>query len=288
MSKFIDTLFDAAAPNAEPGQTFTSSQGPNVMPQRGKFLDHFKMSLFGDVATAPVVLETAVAALSQFTFKAGQETRIQLNLADMIAVMAAYYKTLPAVWENTDNTGTTYVLGVKVPVHETMDPNTTYSWSANYSAQTNFSVVKLVLEAIYLSTPSTEHPKILVPISWTTPGSTGMSAINARLQNLGNLVGLILFTPTRLSDGLDVMDIQRLQLVESGRQTSLLSVTNAKNILGQSDYEALGPIGEVLIDYAYWDFSDDPIDVKAGYLEFIADVQATSGATRLIPIIAKG
>ena len=46
-------------------------------------------------------------------------------------------------------------------------------------------------------------------------------------------------------------------------------------------------MGEVLQNYSYWDFSDDPIDVKAGYLEFIADVQATSGAVRLIPIIEK-
>ncbi len=287
MSKFIDTIFDAASPSAEPGNTFATNQGPNILPPRGKFLDHFRISLFGDVTVAPVTLETALAALSQFTFKAGQETRIQLSASDILAVMATFYKELPAVWENTDSAGTTYCLGLKIPIHETIDPSTTYSWSATYAAQTNFSAVKLCIEAVYLSSPSAEHAKIIVPISYTTPGSTGMSAVNARLQNLGNLIGLMLFTPTRLSDGLDVMDIQRIQLVESGKQTSMLNVANAKNILGQSDYEALGPIGEVLIDYAYWDMSDDPIDVKAGYLEFIADVEATAGATRLIPIIAK-
>ncbi len=287
MSKFFDTLFDASAPSAEIGQTFTASQGPNVMPQRGKFLDHFKMSVFGDVATAPVTIETVAAVLSQFTFKAGQETRIQLSLADMIAVMATYYQELPAIWENTDSTGTSYILGVKVPVHETMDSNTTYTWSATFATQTNFTVTKLCIEAVYLSTPSAEHPKILVPLSWTTPGSTGMSAINARLQNQGSLIGLLLFTTTRLSDGLDVMDIQRIQLVESGKQTSMLNVANAKGFVGASEYGALDPLGEILIDYAYWTFADDPIDVKTGYLEFIADVEATSGATRLIPIIAK-
>lgn len=284
---FIDTLFDAAAPSAEPGAAFTANQGPNVMPPRGTFLDHFKISLFGDVASAPVTLEGAVGALSQFTFKAGQETRIQLSMQDMLAVMAAFYKQLPKVWENTDSTGTTYLLGVKIPVHETIDRNTTYSWSANYTAVSNFSVVKLVIEAIYLDAASSEKPKIIVPISWTTPGATGMSAINARLQNLGNMIGLLLFNTTVLSDGLDVMEIQRLQLVESGKQTSQLNVANAQNLLGQSDYEALGPIGETLQNYAFWDFSQEPFNVKDKYLEFIADVEATSGATRLIPIIAK-
>ena len=287
MSKYTDSLFDAAAPNAEPGNTFTANQGPNVLAPRGVFLDHFKMTIFGDVATAPVTIETVAAVMSQFTFKAGQETRIQLGLQDLIAVMATYYGVLPKIWENTDNTGTSYIAGVKIPVHEVIDKNTTYSWSANYSAQTNFSVVKMVLEAIYLSTAPAKKPLILVPISWTTPGSTGMSAINARLQNLGNMIGLLLFNTTLFSDGLDVTEVQRLQLVESGRQTSMLNTLNAQNIEGQADYGDLAPMGEVLQNYSYWDFSDDPIDVKAGYLEFIADVQATSGAVRLIPIIEK-
>lgn len=287
MTIFIDTLFDAAAPNAEPGNTFTSNQGPNVMPPKGVFLDHFKMTIFGDVATAPVTIETVSLVMSQFTFKVGAETRIQLGLQDLIAVMSVFYGVLPQIWENSDNTGTSYIAGVKIPVHETIQPNTTYSWSANYSAQTNFTVVKMVLEAVYLSANPGKKPLILVPISWTTPGSTGMSAINARLQNLGNLIGLLLFNTTLFSDGLDVAEIQRIQLVENGKQTSMLNVLNAHNIEGQADYGDLAPMGETLQNYAYWDFSADPINVADKYLEFIADVEATSGATRLIPIIEK-
>lgn len=287
MSKYIDSLFDASAPNAEPGQTFTASQGPNVMPPRGVFLDKFRMTIFGDVATAPVTIETVAAAMSQFTFKAGQETRIQLNFQDMIAVMAAYYRKLPKIWENSDNTGTSYIAGVEIPVHEVIDRNITYSWSANYASQTNFTVVKMVLEAEYLSVAPAKKPKIIVPISWTTPGSTGMSAINARLQNLGSMIGLLLFNTTLYSDGLDVTEVQRLQLVESGKQTSMLNTLNSQNFEGQCDYGDLAPIGETLQNYTFWDFTEDPINVKDQYLEFIADVQATSGAVRLIPIIEK-
>lgn len=287
MSKYIDPIFDAAAPSAEPGQTFTASQGPNVLAPRGAFLDHFKMSIFGDVAAAPVTIETVAAVMSQFTFKAGQETRIQLNLQDLIALMAVYYNELPVVWENTDNTGTSYIAGVKIPVNETIDKNITYTWSATYAAQTNFSVVKLVLEAVYLDQATGAKPVIIVPISFTTPGSTGMSAVNARLQNLGNLVGLLLYNTDVFSDGIDITDVQRIQLVESGKQTSLLNAFSARAFRGSEQYGTLLPLGETLSNYSYWTFKDSPINVKDQYLEFIADIETASAAVRIIPIIEK-
>lgn len=283
---YIDTLFDAAAPSAEPGNTFTANQGPNVIPVKGAYLDHFEISLFADVGTA-TVLETAVTYLSQFTFKAGQETRIQLNAVDLIALMAAFYKELPRTSPD-GSSNNIFCFGIKVPVQEAIQQGVTYTWAANYTAVTNVTVNKLVLQAVWLnSVPQNKPAVIAVPVSWTTPGATGMSAVNARIQNLGNLLGLLVFVTTNITQSSDVAGIQRIQLVENGKQTSLLSGPNGSRMLGMSAYDVSGPLSEVLMNYYYWSFELEPIDVHAGYLEFIADVEATSDADRLIPIVLK-
>ncbi len=286
MAKFLQTLFDAAAPSAEIGAAFTANQGPNVIPPNGTYLDHILLSITGDIATAAVAVETFMLALSQFTLKAGQETRIQLNGPDLVALMAAFYHELPSCGPDS-STGNDWVFGIKIPVQETIQQGVTYTWSATYAAQTNTTNVKMCVQAVYLSSANGKVPVIAVPISFTTPGSTGMTSINARLQNLGSLIGLLLQQTTNFGNASDVYDIQRIQLVESGKQTSMLSVANGQKLAGQWGFSIAAPLSELLSVYSYFPFDDDPLDVSAGYLEFIADVETVSEAVRLIPIVLK-
>ncbi|MDE1925359.1 MAG: hypothetical protein KGH79_04255 [Patescibacteria group bacterium] len=285
---YRDVLLDGANPGGNLGQAFSANIQSTQIAPKGNFLDHLIISIKGTVGTAPVTVETALAALSQFTFKAGQETRIQLNGRDLVALCAAYYGQLPGmVWENTDNTGSTFVMSIKVPIQETIDKSLAYTYSMNYTAQTNFSSVLVAMTAVYLNDAKGRVPVIAVPIPYTTPGSTGSTSVGARLTNLGNLIGVLVFNTTTPSDGADLFDIQRLQLVESGKQTSLLLAANSDPLIGISQYQTLQPLGEALALYSYWSFKDEPIDVKAAYLEFIADVETASEATRIIPIIEK-
>lgn len=283
---YIDTLYDAAPPSAEPGLTFTANQGPNVLAAKGAYLDHFEMSLFADVGTA-TVFETAINFMTQFTFKAGQETRIQLGFNDLVALMAAFYKENPkASVDGSSNS--VFCFAVKIPVQEVIQQGTTYTWAANYTAVTNVTVNKMVLQAVYYNAaPANAKPVIVVPTSWTTPGSTGVTSINARFQNLGDMIGLIVYNTTQIGSASDVADIQRIQLVENGKQTSLLSAANGERLVGTGVYGSSDPLSELLHPYDFWNFSAEPLNVADGYVELQADVETASEATRIIPIILK-
>lgn len=288
MSQFRDVILDGANPGGNLGAGFAANINATQIVPKGKYLDYLLIGLKGTVSTAAVTLEAFTGVLSQFTFKAGQETRIQLSMHDLIALMAAVYKQLPFAWENTDNTGSDFILGLKVPIWETIDPNTAYTYSAQYTAVTNITSPVLSITAVYEdSAPSGQTPIIAVPVNYTTAGATGSTSINARLTNLGSVKGLLVFNTTAPIDGADLYDIQRIQLVESGKQTSLLTAACQDPLHGVSQYVSLLPFGEVLQPYQYYDFSPSPLDAKAGYVEFIVDVETVSEATRLIAIITK-
>lgn len=285
---YRDTLQDGANPGGNLGAAFAANIASTQITPKGAFLDHFVLSIKGVVGTAPVTIATALKALSQFTFKAGQETRIQLSGLDLLALHAAYYGHLPLAWQNTDNTGSTFVLGLKIPIQEVIDSTLTYTYSAQYTAQTNFATPVLSLTAVYLNAaPANAKALIVVPVPFTTPGATGATAVGATLQNLGTMIGLLLFNTTAPSDGADLYDIQRVQLIESGKATSILLTANPDVLPGISGFADGTNMGKALSAFSYWDFSAEPYDVKTAFMQFTADVETVSEATRLIPIIHK-
>lgn len=284
---YRDVIMDGANPGGNLGQAFSANINATQITPKGTYLDHLILGIKGTVGTAAVTLESALGVVSQFTFKAGQETRIQLNARDLVALMAAFYGELPFAWENTDATGSTFILGIKVPIQETIDKNLSYTYSVNYTAVSDFSSVLLSMTAVYLNDAKGRKPVVVVPIPYTTAAATGNTSVNARLTNLGMLQGLLVFNTTAPSDGLDLYDIQRIQLVEDGKQTSLLTAANADPLYGQHEYGTLLPFGETLQPYQYWTFADEPIDVMSHYLELIVDVETVSEATRIIPIVQK-
>lgn len=284
---YRQVLQDGTNPGGNLGVAFAANINATQIVPQGAFLDHLILGLQGTVGTAPVTLKTALLSISQFTLKAGQETRLQLSGQDLLALAMAVYGKKPFAWQNTDNTGNTFILGLKIPVFEKIDPTISYTYSFTYAAQTNFTSPTLALTAVYLNNAPSKSPIIAVPIPFTTPGATGTTSIGSRLTNLGQLAGLLLFQTTAPADGAVLYDIQRVQIVESGKQTSLLHTACPDILPGISDFVDGGNFGKALQSYSYWDFSDEPFDVKTAYLEFIADIEVISEATRLIPIIYK-
>ena len=284
---FRDVVLGGANPGNTLGQSFAANINATQLTPKGKYLDYLLIGLKGAVSTAPVTIATALSAISQFTFKAGQETRIQLNGRDLLALMAAFYKQMPFAWQNTDNTGSTFVLGIKVPIQEVIDSNVAYTYSFNYTAQTNFASAVLTMTAVYKDSDGGKKPIIAVPVAYTTPGATGSTSVNARVTNLGKMAGLLIFNTTAPSDAGDIYDIQRVQVVENGKQTSLLDTASPDPLHAIAGYADSSRFGVALQPYAYWEFNDEPLNVKDGYVEFIVDVETVSEATRLIPIIVK-
>lgn len=282
-----DVLLDGTNPGGNLGAAFTANINATQINPKGAYLDHFILGINGTVGTAPVTIKTALAALSQLTIKAGQETRIQLSGVDLVALMAAFYHEQPFGWQNTDNTGTTFALGIKIPFQETIQSGVSYTYSATYAAQTNYTAVTLSLTAVYLNTAPAAKAIVVVPIPFTTPGATGATAVGTTLTSLGNLLGLLMFNTTAPSDGANLYDIQRLQMIENGVQTSLLLTSNPDILPGIAGYADGTNFGKTLQNYVFWDFSPEPYDVMSKIMQFNADVETISETTRLIPIIQK-
>ena len=284
---FLDVIKDGADPGATLGAAFTASMPETQLVAKGKFLDHFLLSLNGTVSTAAVALETFAGLLNPFAFKAGQETRIQLRARDLIALMAFMCGRVPRAWENTDNTGSDFILGIKIPIQEVIDPAQVYSWLATRVAQTNISVETLALEAVYLDDAKGKKPIIAVEMPYTTAGAAGYTNIGVELPALGKMIGLLIFNTTIPTDGTFLHSIQRVQMLEGGKATSKfpLSVMNGMmtGIAGGTN----PPLADVLNPYATIDFRDEPIDLKTGKISFSVDVEAVSEATRFIAVIEK-
>lgn len=287
MTTFYDVLADGADPGANLGRAFTASITETSIPIKGEYMDHMLMGIRGAVTTAAVAIETFAGVLTPFTFKVGQETRIQLRLRDLIAVMAWYYGDTPIMWENTDNTGQDFVLGVKIPIQETMNREQTYTWSATRVAVTNIGSEELALQAVYNSNPKQKKPVVAVELPYTTGGATGYTQLGVQVPPLGKIIGLIVFNTTIPTDSASAFSVQRIQILEDGAATSkLLGATSG--LLGSSPSDAtLSPINDLLSPYQAWDFRDDPLDAVGKAVTFAVDVQATTSATRFIAVIEK-
>jgi hypothetical protein len=287
MTTFYDVLADGADPGANLGRTFTASLTETTIPVKGTYIDHMLIGVKGVVTTAAVAIETFAGLVTPFTFKVGQETRIQLRLRDLIAVMAWYYGDTPLMWENTDATGSDFILGIKVPIQETVNKDQTYTWSATRVAQTNISSEEFALQAVYNSNPKAKKPIVAVELPYTTAAASGYTQLGVQVPPLGKIIGLMIFNTAFPNDGSGTFSIQRVQILEDGASTSkLLGATSG--FLGSSASDAtLTPINDLLSPYQVWDFRDDPIDAVGKAITFSVDVETTSSATRLIAIMEK-
>ena len=282
-----DTIRDGADPGATMGADFTASLTEAALNPKGKYLDHFLLSLNGTVGTAAVVIETFAGLLIPFTFKVGSETRIQLRARDLVALMTFFYNRTPQIWENTDATGSDFIMGIKIPIQEVIDAAQSYTYAATRVAQTNISVETLALTAVYYDDAKGRKPIVAVELPYTTAAATGYTQLGVELPPIGKMIGLLVFQTIGPSDGLFVSSIQRFQLQENGQNTSKAPASILAT-LGSGIFDGtLSPLADMLKYYNAIDFRDEPIDLKAKKVTFSVDVEDASDATRFIAIIEK-
>lgn len=282
-----DQIYDAAESGATPGRVFTASINDEQIVPKGAFLDHFLMGLKGAVATAAVAIETFAGLLSTYTFKSGAETRIQLSGRQLVALMAFFYNQLPLIWENTDATGNDFILGIKVPIQETITSERPLSHSATRTPQTNISTETLAIYGAYLSDAKGKKPIHAVAIPYTTAAAAGLTNLGVKLPSIGKLIGLIIQQSTVFADGVITQSINHVQIIEDGLVSNYLPAAGGCNLGPVRTVGILDPMDDLLKVFSAWDFREEPIDLKGKTIELKVDVQETSVATSIIPVIER-
>lgn len=286
MARF-SSIYDGADPGGTPGRVFTASIGQETIVPDDKFLDHLLMGLKGAVSTAAVAIEDFVGVLSEYNFKAGSETRIQLNMRQLVALMLFYYGDLPMIWENTDNTGNDFVNGVKVPIQETVDATRPLSHSATRTAVTNIGTETLAISGVYYKDNKGKKPIHAVRVPFTTAASTGYDQLGVTLPPIGDLIGVIVQQVAVFADGNIDISVQRLQMNVNGQPHSKLNAAAHSGGWAGRSVGVLDPMDDLLNPFSMWDFREDPIDLTKDKVEFAVDVEDTSDAITLIPVILK-
>lgn len=285
---FYDELvLQGADPGANLGAAFTASIAERELVPKGKYLHELTIGLKADTATAAVTLPTFLDVLNPFIFKVGQETRIQLRGRDLIALNILMYGSVPSFWSADTISDDAKVLGLKVPIWETIQANTSYSWSATRVAQTNVSGEVIELAARWSDKSLVSNPIYAVEQPFTTAGATGRTNLNIQLPKLGNLIGMLVFNTTAPTNVADSASVQRLQLYMNGVRGSQFNVGTRGFVAGFNQDNQSLLMQDVYSNYMFIDLRDDPIDVKGQNVEVEVDVQATTSAVRLIPIIQK-
>jgi len=286
MAKF-DAIYDGADPGGTPGRVFTASIGDETIVPVGKFLDHLLIGLKGAVATAAVAIEDFVGVLSEYNFKAGSETRIQLSFRQMIALMNFYYGDLPFIWENTDATGNDFVGHVKLPIQELVDPSRPLHHSATRTAATNIGTETLAITGVYYNDAKGKRAVHAVRIPFTTAGAAGYDQMGVTVPPIGELIGVIIQQAAVFADGNIDVSVQRVQMNVNGQPHSKLNALAGSGGWAGKSVGVLDPMDDLMNPFVFWDMREDPIDLTANKVEFALDVEDVSDAITLIPVVLK-
>lgn len=285
MGFFDELVYQGADPGGNLGGAFTASISERELTTKAAYLHEFLIGLKCDTATAAVTMPTFLDLLQPFIFKAGQETRIQLRGRDLVALNIFLYGSVPLFWAADTTSDDAKIMGLKVPIWEQIDRQKTYSWSATRVAQTNCSGEVLELAARWSDKTLNPKPIYAVEQPFTTAGATGRTNLNIQLPKLGNLIGLILFNGQAPTNTADAAAVQRVQFYLNGIRSSQFNVGTRGFATGfNQDNQAL-LMQDVYNAYSFIDLREDPIDAKGQNIEIEVDVEATSTAARLIPII---
>lgn len=286
MAKIV-SIYDGPDPGATPGRVFTASVGDETIVPEGKFLDHLLMGLKGAISTAAVAIEDFVGVLSEYNFKAGSETRIQLSLRQLCALMLFYYGDLPMIWENTDNTGNDFVFGLKIPIQEVVDPSRPLHHSATRTAVTNVGTETLAISGVYFGDAKGKRAINAVRIPFTTAASAGYDAMGVTIPPIGDLIGVIVQQVAVFADGNIDISVQRVRMYVNGQPHSSLNAAGHSGHWAGRSVGVLDPMDDLMNPFSMWDWREDPIDLTKDKVEFSLDVEDTSDAITLIPVILK-
>ena len=281
-------VYDGTDPGGTPGRVFTASIGQEEITQDGAFLSWLMVGLKHAVATAAVVIETSVGLLSEYMLRIGSETRILMNMRQLCALMAFYFKELPFIWENTDATGNNFVGGVKVPIFAKMDATKKVSHSAAWVTQTNAATTTLAIDAYFDETDQGKKPVHAVAVSLTSAAATGYQLIDVILPQIGKLVGVIIQHATPFADGTIAVSIERLRLLINGQTHSQFNVLASSLGVPGVYNGTLEPIADLLNVFSFLDLRPSGLDLKTQEVKISIDVQDVSDAIVIIPVIEIG
>jgi hypothetical protein len=285
--RFDELIVQGADPGANLGGDFTASLTERELVPKGAYLDHFRISLKGDLAaTTTVAMESFLDVLQPFLFRAGQETRIQLRGRDLFALQYFLEGTTPSGFEGAAGEDDK-IFGLKVPVWEKIDPKLSYTWAATRVAVTNVSGERITLSAVWSDKVLQPNPIVAVEQPFTTAAATGRTTLNINIPQVGDLIGVLIFMTTVPSATADTASIQRIQLLLGQTRASLFSVAETGIVRGGNPGISTNWAFDVLNNYRFIDLRDDPLDAKANKIGLEVDVEATSEAVRLIPVLLK-
>lgn len=285
---FYDELvYQGADPGGNLGGVFSASLAERELVPKGKYLHEFTIGLKGDTSVAAVLMSTFLGLLNPFIFKVGQETRIQLRGRDLLALNMFLYGSVPLFWSADTVNDDAKVLGLKVPIWETIKSDFSYSWGATRVAQTNVSGEVLELSARWSDKVLQPDPIFAIEQPFTTAAATGRTNLGIQLPKLGDLIGLILFQTTGLTNTTDAADVQRLQLYINGVRSSQYNMGTSGFVKGFNQENQSLLMQDAFAPYSFIDLREDPIDTKSQNVEVEIDVEVPSESVRLIPIILK-
>lgn len=210
---------------------------------------------------------------------------------DLFALCAAFYGYTPAFIEGAIGQDDK-VYGIRIPLWIVPKSTESYGYSITRVAQTNLSGEVVSLALNYLNArPTPARGRIdLREIPFTTPAATGITTAIEKLPKLGKLLGLLMFCTTVPTETADSASVQRLKIKTP--KTTLVDATWHElhnHFRDRIDFVA-GDASElvlrqVLDNYGYLDFSDEPIDVATEDVSVTIDNQAVSSAVRFLPVI---
>lgn len=281
----ITAIWDAARPSATPGKVFTSDIAPEQLNIEGKKLDMLMLGLKGAVSTAAVAVEDFVGVLSEFVVKVGGAERIKASLNDLIVLSLATYGGFLHIGENTDNTGTNFVGGVKIPIYSQIESGKPITVSAARMAVTNISSETLGLTGYTDHNAKLLKPIHFVKVAHTTAGAAGYEVLGAQVAPMGIMKKLIIKNANHFSDANIDISVQRVNILVDGVLTHELNTLTDAVPLVSVDYVTPLPIADLVRNYAVFDFGEEGIDVKNKRVTLQFDVQDASDAVSWIPVI---
>ena len=285
---FYDELvYQGTDPGGNLGGAFTASLAERELVVKGKYLHELTIGLKGDTATAAVLMTTFLDILNPFIFKVGQETRIQLRGRDLLALNMFLYGSVPLFWSADAINDDAKILGLKIPIFETIKSELSYSWGATRVAQTNVSGEVLELAARWSDKVLNPAPIFAIEQPFTTAAAAGRTNLGIQLPKLGDLIGMILFNTNAPTNVADASSVQRIQLYLDGVRSSQFNVGTQGFVKGFNQENQALLMQDVFANYSFIDLREDPIDVKGKNVEIEVDVEDASDAVRLIPIILK-
>ena len=281
----ISKIYDGSDPGGTPGKDFTSSIDQEEIIPQGAFLDHLRLGVKGAVSTAAVAIETFAGVLSEYSLKVGPETRLQMNLRQLCALMLFFYHDLPFIWENTDGTGNDFIGGVRIPVQVPAEAGKPITHTATRTAQSNIGTETIALDGVWLDSPGSKKPIHAVKIDYTLAGATGYDTPSFRIAPVGKLIGLIIQQANPFADGNVDVSVQRVRILTDGKYHTQFNVlANAIKWMGRS-VGVLDPMDDLLNPFTLLDLRPEGLDAKAHELTLQLDVEDVSDAISIIPVM---